>query len=932
MLRKKPRFGEKLQQLLASRNWFLTVKRLDKRRSLILAVLLFVLSMAVPPVVAQVSLSTPIAQTQPDTSSLVKQGNRLYNLGQFEEAAQIWQQAADAFAAQGNRLNQAMALSNLSLTYQQLSDWERAKEAIANSLNILLTLEETKEKQRILAQTLDIQGQLQQKIGRSQAALETWQQAVDLYANIGDSNGEAISQINQAQAMQDLGLYPRACKTLLKALGLDEQECQISDTQIETLKQELLEAQPSEIREARARGLRSLGNVLRVIGSLKQSQQVLLSSLEIAQSWNSPQDESKAWLNLGNTERALAKRSEELQDTKQASTYAENALANYQKAAASPTIKIQAQLNQLELLIEKARWQEAQELSSQVQELLAEFPLSRGAIYVKINLARNLVCLIQKNPYCLRQQESEERSSSSPLDEQSYLEVTQLLQTAVEEAKKLDDKRSQSYAVGLLGWLYENLGEREKAKEYTEQALKEAWQSQASDLIYQWQWQLGRLLAAQGKLKEAIAAYRQAVKTLQSLRSDLVAINPEIQFTFRESVEPVYREYVGLLLQPQGTAQASQENLKQAREAIDSLQLAELENFFQLICLDAQPVVIDQITDRNDPTAAIIYPILLTDRFEIILKLPQQPALRHYTTPIGDRQKVERILGRLAQSLTQRNSQETLPLAQQVYDWLLRDASKDLTSNVKTLVFVLDSSLRNVPMVVLHDGQKYLMEKYGIALTPGLQLLDPQPLERGELRVLAAGLTEARGRFPALRYVADELAQVRSQVSSSVELFNREFTNAAFQNQINALPFPVVHLATHGQFSSQAEATFILTWDGQLDVNQLNDLLRSRDPSRTDPIELLVLSACETLTGDKRAALGLAGVAVRAGARSTLATLWSVNDEATAFLMGQFYEALKNPTVTKAEALRRAQLALLGNSKFDRPHFWAPYVLVGNWL
>ncbi|NBD14711.1 MAG: CHAT domain-containing protein, partial [Cyanobacteria bacterium] len=309
---------------------------------------------------------------------------------------------------------------------------------------------------------------------------------------------------------------------------------------------------------------------------------------------------------------------------------------------------------------------------------------------------------------------------------------------------------------------------------------------------------------------------------------------------------------------------------------------------------------------------------------------PRQP-LRHYTTPIEERQQVERILGRLGQLLTQRNA-EILPLAQEVYDWLLRPAEQDLArSQVKNLVFVLDSPLRNVPMAVLHDGQQYLVEKYGIAITPGLQLLDPRPLQREDARALTAGLTEPRGGFPPLRYVASELAQVQSEIPS-VELLNREFTSTAFQDQINALPFPVVHLATHGQFSSQASETFLLTWDDRLDVNQLNDLLQSREPSRTGPIELLVLSACETLTGDKRAALGLAGVAVRAGARSTLATLWSVNDEATAFLMGQFYEALKDPTVTKAEALRLAQLALLKNSRFERPYFWAPYVLVGNWL
>jgi CHAT domain-containing protein len=677
-----------------------------------------------------------------------------------------------------------------------------------------------------------------------------------------------------------------------------------------------------------------LGNVLRVIGNLEQSQQVLRVSLEIAQSWRSPQDESKAWLNLGNTERAIATRAGELENTTRADTYTKNALADYQQAVtlASPSIKLQAQLNQLDLFVERVRWQEAEALLSPIRQSLAEVPLSREEIYAKINLAKNLVCLKQGNPSCLKQKDPENRPPSPTLDEQSYSEAIQLLETAVQKAKQLEDNRTQSYALGLLGRLSENLGAGEKAKEYTEQALKEAWQSQASDLTYQWQWQLGRLLKTQGKSEAAIAVYRQAVKTLQSLRRDLVSINPEIQFTFRESVEPLYREYVGLLLPPQGTAQVSQQNLADAREAIDSLQLAELENFFRVTCLDAQSVLLDQVTDRDDPTAAVIYPILLEDRFEIIIKLPQQP-LRHYTTPIDNKKKVERILGRLVQSLTEWNSQETLTYAQQVYNWLLRPAEGDLAkSPVKTLVFVLDSALRNVPMAVLYDGQKYLVEKYGIALTPGLQLLDPRPLKRGELRALTAGLSEARRGFPSLRFVPRELKQVQSQVPRSLELLNQEFTSAALQNTVNSAPFPVIHLATHGQFSSQAEETFILTWDGPLNVNQLNNFLRSRDLSRMGSIELLVLSACETLTGDQRAALGLAGVAIRAGARSTLATLWSVNDEATAFVMGQFYEALKDPTVTKAEALRRAQLCLLKDSQFERPHFWAPYVLVGNWL
>jgi CHAT domain-containing protein len=221
------------------------------------------------------------------------------------------------------------------------------------------------------------------------------------------------------------------------------------------------------------------------------------------------------------------------------------------------------------------------------------------------------------------------------------------------------------------------------------------------------------------------------------------------------------------------------------------------------------------------------------------------------------------------------------------------------------------------------------VEKYAIAYTPGLELLDPKPLVRGKLSALKAGLTQARDEFPALANVEQELTQIQSQVPGEL-LLDGAFTSAAIQKEIDSVPFPVVHMATHGQFSSNPEQTFILTWDDRLKVNQLNNLLRSREDSRRGAIELLVLSACQTAAGDKRAALGLAGVAVRAGARSTLATLWSVDDAATAQLMTRFYKELANPDITKAEALRLAQISMLKEKPL--PFFWAPFVLIGNWL
>jgi CHAT domain-containing protein len=92
------------------------------------------------------------------------------------------------------------------------------------------------------------------------------------------------------------------------------------------------------------------------------------------------------------------------------------------------------------------------------------------------------------------------------------------------------------------------------------------------------------------------------------------------------------------------------------------------------------------------------------------------------------------------------------------------------------------------------------------------------------------------------------------------------------------------------------------------------------------------LSACETAMGDDQAALGLAGVAIKAGARSALATLWSINDRASSALVMEFYRQLGDSSVSKAVALQRAQLKMLADSAYDHPAYWSPFLLLNNWL
>lgn len=856
-----------------------------------------------------------------DASTQLEQGKVLYDAGRFSEAVALWQQAVQRYQERGDRQSLALSLNYLSLAYQDLGRWQDAQSAITQSLNLIQTASthgqtSTQNPKLILAQSLNTQGSLQLAMGKAEAALETWKQAAIAYAEAGDETGMLGSQINQAQAMQTLGLYRRATTTLE----------QVNQT---------LQAQPDSL--LKAAGLRSLGVALQVVGDLQQSQKVLEQSLAIAQRIDSSLDTSATLFSLGNTARALQE--------------FDKALGLYQKATEKATTsynQLEAQLNQLSLLVQTQQWETAQNLLPQIQSRLTQLSPSRATVYAQVNLSESLMQMASKDdnqsvtappPQGLLQasttlQNPAESGQGLPSE---LSEIAQLLARAVQQARMLKDPRAESYALGQLGHLYEYTQQWAEAQNLTQNALSLAQAISASDITYRWQWQLGRIFKNQGEregvttqsIPKAIATYSEAVNTLQSLRSDLVAVNPDVQFSFRESVEPVYRELVELLVHPLPNQQTtpSQENLKQARQVIELLQLAELDNFFREACLTAKPEQIDQV----DPTAAVIYPIILSDRLAVILSLPGQPLTYHQTQL--SQNEVESILDQSLQSLNRAfSSKKRLGLFQQIYDWLIRPAETQLAaSGVKTLVFVLDGSLRNLPMAALHDGKQYLVEKYSIALNPGLQLLEARSLLRQQLKALTGGLTESREGFAALPGVESELSQISSELRAEI-LLNREFTKKALETRINEAPFPIIHLATHAQFSSKVENTFLLTWDGRINVKDFDRLLRTRERQTTNPIELLVLSACQTATGDKRATLGLAGLAVRSGARSTLATLWSVWDESTAEFMAEFYRELTQTQVSKAEALRQAQLLLLKNPKYEHPYFWAPFVLVGNWL
>ncbi|WP_414543905.1 CHAT domain-containing protein [Nostoc sp. CCY0012] len=855
---------------------------------------------------SKISLSA-VNSTQ--TDNLIQQSQLLYESGQFVEAVELLKKAVGEFRDANDELHEAMALSNLALAYQQLGQWQEATQAITESINLLKTENNpssSQEQWQIFAQALDVQGGLELARGQTEAALSSWQEAAKMYQQLNDTSALIRNRINQAQAMQALGNYLQAHKTLI-------------------LVQEILQEQPNSA--LKATGLNSLGNVLRSLGNLSCpdkipeascSEEILKESFSVATKVGDAIAQSNALLNLGNTARAQSYAEVSLGNLNSADDKTKKAIQYYQKAAqiapATSTVRLQSQLNLLRLLVEKKEFSTAKPLLPQIQSQIDNLPPSRTTVNYRINFAQSLSKMIQND--------------LQPKD------VAKMLAQAVQMAQSLKDQRTESYALGTLGELYEQTGQLADAKNLTQQALVKAESIDAQDIAYQWHWQIGRILQKQSNIPAATIAYNRAYNALKSLRNDLVAINPDVQFSFRESIEPVYRQYVDLLLQYEKNSENKSDNLVQARQVMESLQLAELDNFFRSPCLLPR-VGVDKLVEK-EKTTAVIYPIILDNRLEIITRLPGQDIISRHTTKISQ-EVLEATVKQLQKDLPIASREPDIrQYAQQIYDWLIRPIESDLSSkNIKSLVFVLDGDLRNLPMAILYDKQQqqYLIEKYAISLTPGLQLVDPQPLQNVQLNALVAGVEQERLiegiSFSELANVKQELKQIQSEVKTSQELLNQDFTKTNLQKQIQSHPFSVVHLATHGQFSSDFEQTYIMTWDQLLRIRELDTLLRARGETRPESIELLVLSACKTASGDKRAALGLAGVAVQAGARSTIATLWIVDDEATRNFMGELYRQL-NTGVSKAEALQRAQLAILAQK--HSPYFWAPYVLLGNWL
>ncbi|MEQ8466271.1 CHAT domain-containing protein [Coleofasciculus sp. E1-EBD-02] len=362
------------------------------------------------------------------------------------------------------------------------------------------------------------------------------------------------------------------------------------------------------------------------------------------------------------------------------------------------------------------------------------------------------------------------------------------------------------------------------------------------------------------------------------------------------------------------------------------------------------------IETQTGKRAVVIYALSHPDGLQLVLVPPEGSPIPKQV-PQANHQTLRREVNKFYHTLNDYTNDRYLSSSQQLYQWLIEPLATELDAlNIDTLIFSMDAGLRTLPLAALHDGQQFLIEAYSLGLIPSVSLTDTRYQSLKNATILAMGASEfPDSTLSPLPAVPIELSTILAEFGQGKLLLNDQFTLDNLKSQRQEASFDIVHLSTHASFPRDRNYNpYIQLWQQRVGLNELRQVQWYAPPT----VELLTLSACETAVGNEQAEMGFAGLAVQAGVKSALASLWKVDDLGTLAVMTEFYQQLNQETVSiKAEALRQTQLALLhsqvriessqlvgtsrdisvakslGNSpeiNLSHPYYWAGFTLIGS--
>ena len=507
--------------------------------------------------------------------------------------------------------------------------------------------------------------------------------------------------------------------------------------------------------------------------------------------------------------------------------------------------------------------------------------------------------------------------------------ISEAVSLARKTAEEIGNPRMLSSAYGSSGDLYGELAAHcgvepdwEQARALTRRALFFAEQSANPEVDYRRHWQMGRIYRAESAFEEAIRAYTEASSALDKVRRKRVYTEYlHDPFEFEDDIRPVYLELAELyLLQAEQAADenARQTSLQKLLDTLERLKAAELEDYFEDECVEKGEESVEALLDAR---TAVLYPVIFEQRTVVLVK--HRAGLKLMAVEIataGVKEAAEDFFQEVMNPLGP-GYRDT---AQKLHAWLIAPALEWLrTRQIETLVIAPDGILRKIPFAALHDGERFLGERYALAVIPSLRAAVRQVGAPGD--VFLGGVSESVQELPPLRQVLGELKTIQALHEDGLLRLNGKFTASQIGADLSGRAYRLIHFATHAEFAETVRDSFLLAYDEKLTLNKLENMF-----SRTRGMDLITLSACETAQGNERAALGLAGVALKLGANSALASLWRVSDDATPRLMEAFYRALQAGK-PKAQALQTAQRSLLASAEYRHPYYWSPFILIGQW-
>ncbi len=841
---------------------------------------------------AQERSSTPAVPSAAEADRLFQQCAEQLQTGYFRDALQTCQQVLAIRQQLNDKAGIADALTHTGEVLLNLSEYETALE----SLNLAIELYKQLNNPAGEAVALNHIGFVYRRQGKYSQALKSHRQALQIAQKIAKLEVEGESLHNIAAVSADLGEYGEALELYRQALAIRRQ---VGD------------------KRGEGRTLNNIAGVYDTLGDSKQALESYQQALAIRQEIGDRAGAGRILNNIGVLYRQQAEYS-------QAIAYFERALPALQETGDRASLN--STLNSLGALYESAgKYPEALASYQQALALAREIGDKPGARKALSNIGfafarqnqpelgivfyKQAVNITEAIRQDLRQLSREQQQSYTETVADTYRSLADLLlrQNRVLEAQQVLDLLKVQELDDYLKTVRGN--ERTSGGVEllpSEQRVSAEWARIQDRAI-----QLGKELAELQKIPPAFLSRSQ-----QSRRAELEKIQQEIRQQFSEfSRRPEVVARVRDLDQTAAGENLDFPSLNRLQETLQKLQRGKTAN-----------------------TPVLLYPLVLEDRLELVLVSADSPPI-HRTVPVR-REELNKAIVAFRQALTNRTKSvaKVQQSARLLYGWLIQPVENDLAqASAQTILYAPDGQLRYLPLAALFDGKQWLAQRFSVNNITAASLTNFDSPPQNQPRILAGAFTTGSysvwvgtRQFPfvGLPFAGREVENLAALFPGTTKLLDRDFSRDATVPRMNQ--YSTVHLATHAEFvSGQPEDSFILFGDGS------RATLTDVGNWKLSNVDLVVLSACKTgvggVLGNGVEILGFGYQMQQAGARASVASLWSVDDRSTQVFMDAFYGALKTGTVTKVEALRTAQISLIAGN-YRHPYYWAPFILIGNGL